>query len=626
MNNSTQANSKLQFHRLQASISELESSRTDNSAVKLLFLLPPTLQFNDFVNPPSNVGTIKKGHKDFGMVLTDLPLGIVSLSAYLKKHIADIGVDAIDFNVVLNKTSDFEYQNFREFFDIVIKDYSNHQVAPTHIGISALFTSSHQSIIDLAEIAKTHFPMSKLLVGGNYPTAVYAELLNATESIDAICYGEGEKGLLGLLTANDFKSYIKSSVSWVDRDKLKSPFNNLKHDFITDLDEIPPYDYDCLDLEGYTINPNSSRYAVKEKYLLTVNEGIQIKNSALQEEHYGEETIGSVRSIGELRYSMPIMTSRGCPFKCTFCASHAAHGRDMRYHSIQRVMDDIKRMVDKYGIDGVVIQDDHFMAGKHRPYNIVKQIGDMGLGMYFQNALAIYALDLEFLKLLKKSGVDSLVLPIESGSNRVLKEIMKKPLRLDIVPRVLRDCREAGIFTDCNIIIGMPGETRDDINDSVSFLKTIYADWFRIFTAMPIAGSEMYLQCVEDNLFEESPLNANYKRSVINTGNISANEITEITYSMNIELNFVHNSNMRLGRFDVALESFLNVLKVKEDHALAHYYAAICHEELGDTKAANLGIARANYFLELNTFWEKYVDRFNIPIRKKSLSSLVCLA
>jgi tetratricopeptide (TPR) repeat protein len=143
---------------------------------------------------------------------------------------------------------------------------------------------------------------------------------------------------------------------------------------------------------------------------------------------------------------------------------------------------------------------------------------------------------------------------------------------------------------------------------------------------MPIAGSEMYLQCVEDNLFEASPLNANYKRSVINTGNISAIEITEITYSMNIELNFVHNSNMRLGRFDVALESFLNVLKVKEDHALAHYYAAICHEELGDTKAANLGIARANYFLNLNTFWEKYVDRFNIPIRKRSLFSLVCLA
>jgi len=617
MNISSKTNSEFHFNRSEVTISGIKSEKTEDSTIKILFLLPPTLQFSDFVNPPANVGTIKKGNKEFGLILTDLPLGIVSLSAYLKQHISKITVDALDFNVLLNKIKEFEYQSFQEFFQVIIKNYSISHDAPTHIGISALFTSSHQSIIDLAEITKTYFPKSKVLVGGNYPTAVYAELLIASEAIDAICYGEGEKGLLGLLTAGNFKDYIKTSVSWVDHDKLKNPLKNLKHDFIIDLDEIPPYDYDCLDLEGYKINPNSSRYAVKEKYQLTNNEAIQNENNDLQLINYGEETIGSVKSIGELRYSMPIMTSRGCPFKCTFCASHAAHGRDMRYHSIQRVMDDIKRMVDKYGIDGVVIQDDHFMAGKHRPYNIVKKIGDLGLGMYFQNALAIYALDLDFLKLLKKSGVDSLVLPIESGSNRVLKEIMKKPLRLDIVPRVLRDCREAGIFTDCNIIIGMPGETRDDIDNSISFLKTIYADWFRIFTAMPIAGSDMYLQCLEENLFEASPLNANYKRSVINTGNITANDITEITYSINIELNFVHNSNIRLGKFDVALESFLNVLKVKEDHSIAHFYTAICYERLGDTTAANEAYGRAIHYLDLDSFWETYVDRFSIPIRKR---------
>jgi len=548
------------------------------------------------------------------MVLTDLPLGIVSLSAYLKKYIPNICVDVIDFNVLLNKTKEFDYDNFRDFFDAVISEYCGNNDIPEYVGISALFTSSHQSILDLSEISKIYFPMAKVLVGGNYPTAVYADLLNSSAAIDAVCFGEGEKGLLGLLTAEDFHTFVKNSVSWVDREKLRSPLNNLSHDFIVDLDEIPPYDYDCLDLEGYKLNPNSSRYAVKEKYQLSFGE------EGGTGDHFGEDTVGSVKSIGELRYSMPIMTSRGCPFKCTFCASHAAHGRDMRYHSTQRVLDDIRLMVKKYGIDGVVIQDDHFMAGKHRPYSIVKQIGELGLGMYFQNALAIYALDLDFLKLLKSSGVDSLVLPIESGSNRVLKELMKKPLRLDIVPRVLRDCREAGIFTDCNIIIGMPGETRDDIDSSISFLKTIYADWFRIFTAMPIAGSEMYIKCVDENLFEESALNANYKRSVITTSDLSASEIMDVTYAMNIELNFVYNSNMRLGNFDVALESFLNVIKVKEDHAIAHYYAAVCQEKLGDHNAAEIGFGRALRLLNEDSFWENYVTRFNIPIRDRGLS------
>ena len=82
------------------------------------------------------------------------------------------------------------------------------------------------------------------------------------------------------------------------------------------------------------------------------------------------------------------MTSRGCPFKCTFCASHAAHGRKMRYHSLERVEEDIKKLKEKFGIRGVVVQDDHFMADHHkkRPYNIVKCLGKNKLEMFFQNA------------------------------------------------------------------------------------------------------------------------------------------------------------------------------------------------------------------------------------------------
>ena len=90
------------------------------------------------------------------------------------------------------------------------------------------------------------------------------------------------------------------------------------------------------------------------------------------------------------------MTSRGCPFKCTFCASHAAHGRAMRYHSVERVIEDVRRMINEFKVTGVVIQDDHFMAGKRRPYEIVDELGKLNQDMFFQNALAIYALDPEF--------------------------------------------------------------------------------------------------------------------------------------------------------------------------------------------------------------------------------------
>jgi anaerobic magnesium-protoporphyrin IX monomethyl ester cyclase len=571
--------------------------------MKILFLIPPTLQFEDFIHPPKNVGTIEKSGRQFGLVLTDLPIGIISLSAYLKKHLS-VKTEAIDFNIKLNKVDYFDWTSYLDYFESELAAYKSAvEEPPTHVGISALFTSSHQSIIDLAQVSKKIFPDSKCIVGGNYPTAAYGSLLKDSENIDAICYGEGEKPLVELLKADNFEDHIRESPSWIDRKKALNPLRRLEHQFIVDLDEIPPYDYDCVDVDGYRINPNSSRYNVKERYKLS---------KADSADHAGEETTGKIEAIGAIQHSMPIMTSRGCPFKCTFCASHVAHGREMRYHSLDRVVKDAKRLIEKYGIDGVVIQDDHFMGGKQRPYDIVASLRELGLGMYFQNALAIYALDLPFLQLLKQSGVDSLVLPLESGSSRVLKELMRKPLKLDVVPRVLSDCREAGIFTDVNIIIGMPGETKDDVEESRAFLKTLYADWFRIFAATPIAGSDMYIRCVSEGLFQDSELNANYKRPVISTGNLSAEQILEYTYLLNIELNFIHNSNIRLKKFDVALESFKNVIRVKPDHAIAFYAMSICYEGLGQVDLQRLSYEKFLIYSQKDPFWEKYVEHFNL--------------
>jgi len=540
----------------------------------------------------------------FGSVITDMPLGPISLSAYLKKFIK-INVTCIDFNVELNKVSHFNHDSFVDFFSEIMLSKCKGKTYD-YVGISALFTPAYFSILDLAKLSKDIFSSSFLIVGGNFPTAMYKEILRDSEFVDAVCYGEGEKALLSLITANDRGAYIASSPSWVNREKLKLGNVDLAHDFIWDLDEIPPLDYDILDLDGYRINPTSSRYAVKEKH-------------TNYDRHYSEDSVEEVlvASKKKISYSMPIMTSRGCPFKCTFCASHVAHGRDMRYYSHSRIMSDIKSMVQKYSIDGVVIQDDHFMAGKHRPYKIVDEIGEMGLGMFFQNALAIYALDLDFLKLLKKSGVNALVLPIESGSSRVLKELMKKPLRLDVVPRVLKDCREAGIFTDCNIILGMPGETMDDISESRSFLKGIYADWFRIFVATPIPGSDMYKQCEAEKLFDISPLEANYKHAVVSTSHLVPADIQKMTYLMNIELNFVHNSNMRLGNFEIAIESFKNVLGVKPDHAIAHHYISLCYLKLNNSFLyAHHRKLAANY---RNEFWDVFINDFDIEFPQREM-------
>ncbi len=548
---------------------------------QILFLVPPNITYDDFDSPPANVGTVRlgKSERGFGSVITDIPLGIISLSAYLKKHIA-LESMAIDFNVQLLREQGFAFTDFRSYFREHLRAEKYEAFRPTIVAISAQFTPAYHSVIDIAEVCRQCFPEAMILAGGNLVTAMYREFLTDTDCIDAICFGEGELPLVELLLAEDRRALIARHTSWISRQKARIPGNTFQHAFIDNLDEIPFLDYDILDLDGYRLNPTLSRYSVG----------------------------------AEATDTLALMTSRGCPFKCTFCASYQAHGRKMRYYSEARVAEDIDLLISRYGVKSFIIQDDHFMGGRERPYNIVAAIKARGGQIFFQNALALYALDRRFLQLLKDTGIDELVLPVESGSGRVLKEVMHKPLKLEIVTRVIADCREIGIFTDCNIIVGMPGETQADINESREFLKGTYGDWFRVFVATPIPGSEMYEQAKANGYFVNSPENANYKRAVIATRDWTADYIQHISYAMNIELNFVHNSNMRLGNNRKALDCFEKVLRVKPDHAIGWFYAGLCRERLGESEEAARYLKQAREFAEADLFWAPYIDMFGIPV------------
>ena len=91
---------------------------------------------------------------------------------------------------------------------------------------------------------------------------------------------------------------------------------------------------------------------------------------------------------------------------------------------------------------------------------------NLQLTAFFPASLTLYALDRKMLEALKSIGLNELVLSVESGSDKVLREVMHKPLNLSIVKRVIKDCQELGIDTDVAILIGLPGETKKDIEDT----------------------------------------------------------------------------------------------------------------------------------------------------------------
>jgi anaerobic magnesium-protoporphyrin IX monomethyl ester cyclase len=542
---------------------------------KLLLLVPPNITEAEFLAPaPTAKISVQASGRAVGSVITDMPLGVISISAYLKRKL-EIDIRVVDFNVELNRSADFTHASLVDYFRDHLERLPGD--APTVVGVSALFSTAYRSLIELGKLCRQLYPRAFIIAGGNVPTVSYRQIFGETDAFDAICYGEGELPTCELLTAPDKQLHASTDPAWITRPKalaLQQP----AHRFIEDLDEIP-FDDSVVDPDDYAINPTIAYYA-------------------------------SYAARGK---SFNVMTSRGCPFRCTFCASHKTHGRSMRYHSLARVKADITRLRER-GVNTVTIEDDHFMGDKRRAFEIVKAIADLGMTAFFPNSLALYALDYPMLRELKRAGVEQLVLAVESGSERVLREIMHKPLKLEITRRVADDCRALGIYTDCNILLGLPGETKADIEDTRAFLKTVDANWFRINVATPLLGSEMYDICEAREYFKGAAIEANYKKAVIETEEFTAEFIQKTTYDLNIELNFVHNADMRRGDYETALRGFDNVLKAKPDHAIGMYYKAICLGRVGETAAAGALHERARQTAAGSEFWLRYVQQFDIPL------------
>ena len=155
---------------------------------KILFILPPNIIFKEFFYPAKhNTRLISKNDgREYGVVFTDMPLGCLSLSAYIKSKCQDIDTKLINFNTLLYtlKTSHLQnsfYSLFYEYLNEMSQEYK-----PDIICISSLFMSNYQSTIELSKICKILFPNAVLILGGGVPTNLYREIFQENINIDKI--------------------------------------------------------------------------------------------------------------------------------------------------------------------------------------------------------------------------------------------------------------------------------------------------------------------------------------------------------------------------------------------------------------------------------------------------------
>lgn len=557
--------------------------------MNMLLILPLTFAYHDVVYQDASQEWEKKISRARIKRLDIMyPNGLLSIEAYISKHFSNIDVRILDFNILISDLADnddailsMSRDDFWEYCLSLTQDF-----VPDIIGVSLMFCSMYEEFSLLADFLREKYGDSTIIAGGHLASSSYREIFQSTNSLDAVCYGEGEIPFVELISAmqqGNGNVYMESDDSWITRNKLFhsesfSPGNK----FIYDLDEIPPYRFESLvKWEMYSV------YA---------------KNPVFRTDRKDDKV------------DFQMFTTRGCPGKCVFCASQHVHGHKVRYYSVERVKSDIMLYMRNYGIESITIFDDHFLSHKQRALEIMGFLVDNGITTHIAN-LSFFSIDKEIAIALKKTGDNEVGLALENANENTLKYIIHKPGSLPKAKKAVRILRDEGFLIRCNILVGFPGETKESIDEGVKGMLELECDWYLCFVASPLPGSELYEICKQGGYLVEGTdiYKIDYKKGVIQTPEFTADYIEKKVYEINLYVNFVKNYNMRVKKYDVALKFFELILTdVIDTHAFAYYFASLCARELDLSEKADR--YRDKYYEALNKypFWQEWVEHFHL--------------
>ena len=377
------------------------------------------------------------------------------------------------------------------------------QRKPDIVGISNLGSAQIDDAFRVAEIVKGVDSKILTVVGGPHVTVRPLESLKASESVDVVAIGEGEYIMLELVECfaghKDF-----SEVPGIAYRKDGEVRLNRQGQFIKNLDDLPFPAYHLVNIEDY-LSPKRIR--------------------------------GLGRSF--LR-GMDMITSRGCPFNCAFCSVHLHMGRNWRAHSTDYVLTHIKHVIKQYQVEHILFNDDSMAVNIKRFEDIVDGMLTTGIKVRWEipNGIRTEGLTLDLLRKMKRAGITKLGIGIESGEQDILDNVIDKSLRLERVVEVAKMCKEVGIKTSGNYVIGIPGERKENMQKTLDFaleLKKKYDMGMFLSIATPYYGTRMYQICESKGYLTEpltprifAGLAQAWGRGVIKTEDFTPEEVTEL--------------------------------------------------------------------------------------------------
>jgi len=198
----------------------------------------------------------------------------------------------------------------------------------------------------------------------------------------------------------------------------------------------------------------------------------------------------------------PLVTSRGCPFDCTFCSVKAIWGKSYRYMSPERVVEEIQYLIRYYGARGIYFREDNFTLNKKRTIDICELLLKKGINIdWFCETRVDQLDDVEYQKLLFDAGCRVFYIGVESGSPKML-EFMKKGETREQFIRAIEISKQVGIKTYASFVVGLPHETEFDIEQTNSLIEIAKPDFVGRNVFVGIPGSELYEYIRDNKLYE----------------------------------------------------------------------------------------------------------------------------
>jgi len=330
------------------------------------------------------------------------------------------------------------------------------------IGITC-YTESRFQVFDFAKKVKDINPLCKIIVGGAHSNTLDELILKHYPQIDIIVRREGEQAMLDIVTGTPL---IKiSGVTWRNGNEI---IRNVDSSFENNIDNFH-YDYSLI----HEQIKNWKDYEVSIK--------IQKLNA------------------------IPFIASRGCPYRCTFCASHEQWDKTFRTLTIPELVKRIKYLVDAYDIGYFRFYDTIFLGNENKINEFCELIKHNKLDISFRIDIKV-GTNRKSLEKLRDVGCDVVGFGVESGSDKILKRLNKGITRIEIEETIFI-CKELGFWMIGFFMISLPDETKEDINKTFELLKHFDEINVQFFKVHPNTGfyNELKLSGdITDNVWFES--------------------------------------------------------------------------------------------------------------------------